>query len=206
MGLGNPRLGQATTLTNRMAEAVVAQAEPRLRQVISEERNRWADAIMVGLPYAGISLATSLATTYFLPPGETAWKVGGYGVSLVTLLYGVWDAVDSLKEPTQPEPRDEKTGIVQDVISTFVDPASSQLAQDIVEKAMPRVEKIVEEESQRATDAAHAIIPWLGVTALAFLGTAYLVPATMPPAKMAGYGMAAASTLVGLYQGTEATR
>ncbi len=206
MSLANSRLGQPTTLTSRMAAAVVAQAEPRLRQVISEERNRWADAIMVGLPYAGISLATCLATTYFLPSGEMVWKVGGYGVSLVTLLYGVWDAADSLKEPTQPEPPDEKKGIVQDVISTFVDPASSKLAQDIVEEAMPRVEKIVEEETQRATEAARAIIPWLGVTALAFLGTAYFVPATMPTAKMAGYGMAAASTLIGLYQGTEATR
>ncbi len=205
IGLAQARLGQESTLTSRMAAAVIAQAEPRLRQVIAAERNRWADAIIVALPYTGISLATCLATTYFIPPGELTWKVGGYVASLGTFVYGIWDAADSLKEPIKPSPPTED-GVLQDVLASLVDPASRQIAQAIVEEATPRVEKIIDEERQRATDAIHAAIPWVGVAVLAALGTTFFVPATMPWAKAGGYGAATASALVGIYRGVDVSR
>ena len=193
-------------MTNQMAQAVVEQAEPRLRAVIADERNRWADAILVGLPYAGISVATCLATTYLVPSEEVAWKAGGYVASLGVLLYGIWDAVDSLKEPTKPTPPPTEDGVLQDVLSRLVDPATRQMAQAVVEVATPRVEQIIDEERQRATEAIHAAVPWFGVGVLAALGTTFLIPSKMRWAKMGGYGASAASTLIGVYQGAEVTR
>ncbi len=199
LNAGPTRIGRAEASWWAGFEQVVeVEAEP-------VEPDEVTYAIIVALPYTGISLATCLATTYFIPPGELTWKVGGYVASLGTFVYGIWDAADSLKEPIKPSPPTED-GVLQDVLASLVDPASRQIAQAIVEEATPRVEKIIDEERQRATDAIHAAIPWVGVAVLAALGTTFFVPATMPWAKAGGYGAATASALVGIYRGVDVSR
>lgn len=206
IGLGHARLGQQSTLTNRMAAAVVAEAEPRLRQVIAEERNRWADAILSGLPYAGLATAGILAATYAVPPDKPMVRLATYGGAALLAGIGIITVASALKEAVDAAPAAEPGGIVQDVISTFVDPASRQLAKDVVAEATPRVRQILDEERERAAAAAQAAIPWVGVSILSVLGTAFLVPGGMPLAKMGGYGASAAFAMIGLYQGVGVTR
>lgn len=208
LGLTRPRLGQTNNLTTRMAEAVIEKAEPKLRQVMWEERKRFADGIATVLPYAAVSLGTVLATGYLVDPKDTYFKVGGYAAATLALALGIWQTVGVWRGSGSPTPdaASPETGILQDVVSTFIDPASRQFASAIIAEATPRVEKIVNEERQRAADALQATIPWFALSSAAVLATMFLVPSKPDVAKMGGYMGAAGLALFGIYRGAEVER
>jgi len=198
------RLGQ--TSFQKTAQAIVEEAEPKLRRVIADERGRIVDAADSALPFLGLSAAAYLGTAYLAPDG--VMKPVGYGASAVLLAVGILRGLAMMDQeeeaaPAAPEP---KTGLIGDVIGTLVDPASRKMATAIVAEAVPAVQGILVDERALVADAVQTAVPFIAVAVAVFLGTAYLVPETMPMAKMGGYLAAAGGGLFGLYRGAEKVR
>jgi hypothetical protein len=204
--LGGPKLAQTSTI-DKTAKSVVAAAEPRLREVIGEERARLANAVLIALPYAGISVVTSLATSYLIPSASKNAKIVGYGLSIATLGVGVWQAVEALAKVEKVAVAPPAgSGTVQDILSSLTDSASQQFAAAIVAAAEPRVRQIIEEERTRASDVVQTLVVWEAAAIAAFLGTSYLVPEDVPALKAGGYLVSAGSALLGMYQAAEVGR
>jgi hypothetical protein len=82
----------------RAAQAIVQEAEPRVRRIVDEERSRLATAAQAGLPFWVGSLAAFLATFFLVGPGNTAMKAVGYSGSTVLFGAGTWLALEREKE------------------------------------------------------------------------------------------------------------
>lgn len=203
--MGWARLGQ--TSYQKTAQAVVEAAEPRLRQIIAEERSRLADVAVASLPYVGLSALTYLVSAYVIEKGSTL-KTVGYGVSIGFLALGLWQGIEAIGEqPASAAPiQEEDTGIIGDVVGALVDPASRKLAAAVVLESEPVIREILVEERLRFAEAIETAVPFLGVSVAAGLGTAYLVPEDMSMAKFAGYMVSAGGALYGLYRGAGVVR
>ncbi len=195
--LSGPRLGQLSqAIVDRAAQSVVAEADPRVREIIREERSNLAQAAIGGLPFVAGAATAFLATTYLVSDGQTTLKGLGYIGSAGLFTLGAWNILRAAAGPeAPPEPPSEGPGI------PFIADAAKQLAQAIVTEAEPRIRMIVEEERGRLGSAAEAALPFAMASAAAFLGTAYLVPSEMKTGKVAGYLASAAAFLVGIWHG-----
>jgi uncharacterized membrane protein len=203
-GLSGHKLGQSSVI-DKTAASIIAAAEPRLRKVIGDERARVSNAVIDALPYAGASAMAFLATTYIVPGSRKGARLAGYGLSVALLGVGAWQAFDGLSKAGEAAPAStEKSGTVQDIISSLTDSTSRQLAAAIVAAAEPRVRKIIEEERARAMDVAQAIVPWAAASVAAFLGTAYFIPESKPTLKAGGYLASAGAAITGLYSAAAA--
>ena len=68
LGAPRPRLGQFGGLTDALAKSIVEQAEPATRRVIRDERNRLAEALIGGIPFAAVAAIGATATLYLVKP------------------------------------------------------------------------------------------------------------------------------------------
>lgn len=205
VGPSAARLGQvSTSVTNQAAQAIIEQAEPKLRQVISEERARAADVVLETIPYLGISIGSFLISTYVVT--ERIPKTIGYVLSAGTLGVGLYQTISKLKETVStapPSPSTQQPSPLGDILSALIDPATRQMAAAIIAASEPKIEALIEEERNRAANAILSALPWFGVSAAAFLGTMFAVPEKVSVGKLVGYLAAAGSFLFGIYRGVQ---
>jgi hypothetical protein len=74
----------------QMAQVVVTEAEPKVRQIITEEKAKISEAGIATLPFLGASAAGFLATAILVPEEDKKLKFGGYMASVAALLAGFW--------------------------------------------------------------------------------------------------------------------
>jgi hypothetical protein len=178
--LGGPRrLGQIGLLTGGLtqdiAQKIVSEAEPATRRIVRDERNRLAEGLMGGLPFAALGGVAFVGTRYLVPEDSGGWKFTGYAASFVSLGVGAWYAFSRITEAAPPQP------------AGAVPPLVAEAAQAIVTSADPKIRAIVQEERSRAAAAAEAGLPLAGAGALTLLLSATLVPEDSEMLKVAGY-------------------
>lgn len=184
LGAPRSRLGQFGGLTDSLAKSIVQQAEPATRRVIRDERNRLAEALIGGIPFAAVAAIGGVATLYLVPPEARTAKFVGYSASAATLGLGAWWAFSRLTE-TVPSSAPTGGGIATDVAATA--------AKAIVEQAEPKIRAIVEEERVLLAQSAQVAVPFWAAAGLGVAITAFGVSDEAKTAKVLGYG---ASTLI----------
>lgn len=199
MASTRPRLGQVGSLfgiTDTLATKIVAAAEPATRRVISEERTKFAQALMEATAASGAALLTFIGTKYFVPDTSKVLKGVGYGASALLVGAGALWALSSLQSPPSEAaqaPGAPAPGLVKS--------ASEQAAADIVTAAEPKIRAIVDEERSRLADAALSGLPFAALGVLSALGTWILVKDEKKWAKAAGYSAGVGLVSVGLWVG-----
>jgi len=197
------RLGQSDSLLREVARNVVAEADPRVRDIISEERTRVAQAAKLGLPFAALSGLAFLGTTYAVPVEARSARVVGYAASAGFLGLSLWLAVDRLAD-VRPEPAGPGGGgPTGGLLTAVAQPLASQLAQAVVSEAEPRVRAIVADEKAKLSSAGKAVLPWAAAGAAALAGTMFLVPDKLKIGKAAGYAAGALLVLIGAWKGLD---
>lgn len=78
---------------DQLAKSVVTEAEPKVREIIRDEKAKFAEAAMSGLPWAGASAAAALGTAFLVPESQSVAKLAGYGAATALLLGGIWSGL-----------------------------------------------------------------------------------------------------------------
>lgn len=180
------QLDLASGLTSSLARSIVAEAEPATRRVIKEERTKFAEALIGGLPWASVSAITALATYYLVKPEPKIVKFLGYGTSAALLGVGSLLAISDLREPSSgAAPKPPGIPGVQSV--------AEKAAAAVVAEAEPKIRVIVAEERTRLAEAVQAGLPLAALGALTMIGTLLVVKPEKRLYKVLGY---TASTLL----------
>jgi len=198
--LRGPRLGQSSSVVNDAALAVVAQAEPRVRAIVAEERSRLANAAIQGLPFMGGALTAFLATQYLLPQKNRFVKGLGYVASAGLFTVGAWKVFQTVSGPDST-PATSPDGSSGGFLNNLFGETARQMAQTIVVEAEPKVRAIIDDEKAKLAEAGLSMLPFVGASALGFLATAFLVPDGRSSWKFGGYMSSTAVLLAGLWRG-----
>ena len=94
--------GVVTGVATEAAREIVKEAEPKIRQIVQEEKAKAVEAAKAGLPLAVGALATFLATMFLVKPENVAMKAVGYSGSALLLGAGAWIALEKEKEAVSP--------------------------------------------------------------------------------------------------------
>jgi len=177
------RLGQiealTSGLTSNLAKQIVTEAEPVVRKIIKEERNKYAQALIGAIPFAVISALAYVGTKYMVPETAGMAKTVGYLTSAVAAAGGAWWTVSNLTETTRPTATN--TG------PTAADPYIQQASQAIVTAAEPKVRALVDDERRKLADAGMMALPFVVASLGAFLSTMFLVDPENKSTKAVGY-------------------
>jgi hypothetical protein len=84
-------------VVDRAAQAIVREAEPRIRTMLSEEKTLAASALQTAVPFTIGSGAAFLATLLLVPEDKKWVKILGYSGSAVLLGTGAWVALEKVK-------------------------------------------------------------------------------------------------------------
>lgn len=175
------RLGQFSGITSTFAKQIVTEAEPALRSIIRIERNRFAQAIIEGIPFAALASVGYTGTYYLIPDGMKIAKAAGYIASAAALALGGWWTLSGLTE--QPEAPKAPSGAPPEI--------ARQTAEAIVKEAEPRIRLIVDEERARIAAAAQAGLPLAAASIAVFLATMFIVKDENKALKALGYSASA---------------
>lgn len=197
LGAPRARLGQLGSLTDSLAKSIVEQAEPATRRVIRDERNRLAEALIGGIPFAAVAAIGGVATLYLVPSDAGTAKFVGYSAAAATLGLGAWWAFSRLTEPVAPA-ASSGGGIATDVAATA--------AKAIVSQAEPKIRVIVEEERARIAEAAQLAIPFWAAAAIGVAVTSFLVPEEAKTTKVLGFSASTLIAALGTWMGLEKER
>lgn len=77
-------------VTRQLAQAIVAEAEPRLRQLVTEERERLGGATETMLPWAALGAAAFFGTMFLVPKTMPVAKAVGYTGATSLGLLSLW--------------------------------------------------------------------------------------------------------------------
>lgn len=195
MGAPRRQLGQLSALTSGLSDSIakkiVSEAEPATRRVIRDERNRLAEAIIGGIPFFALSAIAFVGTQYLVSDDAHMAKFIGYAGAAAAAGGGALWTISRMTETSTPEQATNAPTAVTDVVV--------QAAQAIVTDAEPKIRKIVEDERARISEAVIAGIPfWVG-SAVAFVGTAFMVSDDEKLMKTVGYSASALLTALGAY-------
>lgn len=196
------RLGQSdlfSGLTSGLAKSIVAEAEPATRRVIKEERTKFAEAIIGGLPWASASAIAALATYYLVKPEPKYAKFLGYGTSAALMGIGSLKTISDLHEPAPSE----AVAAAAAKIPGSVQSAAAQAATAVVTEAEPKVRAIVSEERARLAEAAQAGLPLAAVGALTMIGTLLMIRPDQQLYKMLGYTVSTLLVSAGVWVALE---
>lgn len=84
---GQGAVAQAAQAT---AQAIVTAAEPKIRSIVEDERNRLAQAALEALPLAGVGVATAIGT-WILVSDDKKWaKAAGYSAATLITTLGLY--------------------------------------------------------------------------------------------------------------------
>lgn len=85
-----PPSGPAPAVVQQAAQSIVEAADPKIRQIVEEERARIAAAAQTALPFVGASAIGAIATAIFVSDERPEFKVVGYSVSVLIAALGAW--------------------------------------------------------------------------------------------------------------------
>ena len=80
------------------SQQLVAQADPKVRAIIEEERIRLSSALEAGLPWAAGSALSAVATAFLIPGNLEVLKVLGWLVTIALSTYGSWVSLDLMRQ------------------------------------------------------------------------------------------------------------
>jgi len=191
-----PVLGQLASLqsglTQDIAQQIVSAADQPTRAIIRDERNRLAEGLIGGLPFAALSGLAAVGTFYLVPEDSNLAKFAGYAVSLASMGIGaIWTYSQITADSAPAAPSTPAPAVVQ------------QTAQAIVQAADPAIRTIVDEERARIASAAQTMLPFAGAGAVGAIATAVFVPQEDPGYKVLGYSAAVLVTLIGAWVGLQ---
>lgn len=167
-------------LTSGLAKQIISEGEPVVRRIIKSERNKYAEALIGGIPFALVSTVAYLVAKYVIPPDKTLAKAVAYTTAAVSGAGGAWWVVSNLKSEAPPV-APQKTG------TSVIDPYIEKASQQIVAEAEPKVRAIVDDERRRIAEAGMAALPFGIAAVAAFLSTFFLVDPDKKLVKAAGY-------------------
>lgn len=201
---GTKKLGQFSDftggLTSGFAQQVVEASEPVVRKIIKDERNKFAEALIGGIPWAVISAAAYVGTRQLVPEKATNAKAVGYGAAALSAAIGAWWTLSRLTE--EPEISVTPEGGVPG----YLDPVVEKAANSFVAAAEPKVRAIVDEERARIAAAGQIGIPFWIASAALFLSTLFIVPESNKVYKAVGYSATALLMGVGAWMALERER
>lgn len=180
LGRSIHRLGQIGGITSDLARTVIAEAEPAVRRVIQEERNKFADALMTFVPYGAAAAIAYVVTYYMLPTGLGIAKTLGYSASAATAAIGAWHAGAQLEEPVEKKPEPVEG-------PAWLDPIAKSAAEAIVKEAEPPLRQIVDDERARLATALQHGLPFWIASAASLLATFFMVDEDNEMMKVVGY-------------------
>jgi hypothetical protein len=197
------RLGQigdlASGLTSGLAKQIIGEAEPAVRRIVRDERNRLAEALIGGIPFGGAAAIGYTATRYLVPEKKPIVKAVGYIASAATATIGAWWTFKRLTETAEPKP-------VESTPAGTTPKIVNQAATAIVIEAEPRVRSIVDDEKALMSSALQAGLPWAIGAVAVFLGTTFVVRPGQDLLKAAGYSITALLLGSGAWMTLEKTK
>lgn len=190
-------------ITSDLARKIISEGEPVVRRIVKEERNKYAEALIGGIPFALISTLAYLGGKYVVPEGATLGKAVAYTAAAASAAGGAWWVVSNLQEEVPPAPTTTGGG------SSAIDPYVQKASQAIIAEAEPKVRAIVDDERRRIAEAGLSALPFGIAAVAAFLSTFFLVEPEKKLVKAAGYAGTAlllgAGVWFGLQKEIEAT-
>jgi hypothetical protein len=83
-----------TDVAVQAAQAIVNDAEPKIRKIVEEERARISEAAIVGIPFWAGSAVAFIATAFMVDDGENVMKTVGYSASALLFALGGYVALN----------------------------------------------------------------------------------------------------------------
>jgi len=80
------------------AQTLIAQADPKVRAIIAEERTRVTSSLQTALPWGVGGALAALATVFAIPDGLDALKILGWLIAIVLSAYGSWLALQKMSQ------------------------------------------------------------------------------------------------------------
>jgi hypothetical protein len=80
------------------SQQLVAQADPKVRAIIEEERTRLTNALQTGLPWAIGSALAAVATAFVIPDGLEVLKILGWLITIALSAFGSWSALNTMQQ------------------------------------------------------------------------------------------------------------
>ena len=79
------------------ARAIVQEAEPRIKEIVDEERSRIAEALITAVPFWAAATLAAVATMFLVPDGAGMMKTVGYGGAALIYAMGAWAGLEKEK-------------------------------------------------------------------------------------------------------------
>lgn len=76
-----------------LARAVIAEAEPRVRILVADERARLGSAGEAALPWGALAAAAFFSTMYLIPDDLPVVKMAGYTGTAAAGIFSIWNAL-----------------------------------------------------------------------------------------------------------------
>lgn len=172
--------GLTSGITAGLAKQIVSEGEPVVRRIVKEERNRFAEALIGGIPFGILSALAFVASKYVIPKDMEIAKAGGYLVSAGAAAWGAWWVISHLQEEA-PTPLRIPTG------PSVIDPYIQKTSKAIIAEAEPKVRAIMDDERRRIAEAGIVALPFAVGAVATFLATLFLVDPDNKLVKAAGY-------------------
>lgn len=217
-----------TKLTDELSKKIVKDAEPIVRNLVNEERNRAADAALVGIPFLAGGAFVAIGTTFIVPKERLIGKVLGYAASSALLGFGAYSVFSKISTKAtaappppvavpQPQPQQPATTPppapqqppsmplpAPPSLPTLpgVDTAAlkAEMSVKIVKDSEPFIRALVQDERARLGNALEAGVPFHIAATLGLVGTFFLVPTDRPYLKTAGYSITTVLAGIGLWR------
>lgn len=85
---------QVTQVAIQAAQAIVNDAEPKIRQIVQEERARISEAAIAGIPFWAASGVAFVATAFMVDDSAMVMKTVGYSASALLSALGAYVALN----------------------------------------------------------------------------------------------------------------
>jgi hypothetical protein len=79
------------------AQAIVQEAEPKIKAIVDEERARIADSLLAALPFWTGAGAAFIGAFFLVPPDAPVAKAAAYGAATLLWAMGAWAGLDKEK-------------------------------------------------------------------------------------------------------------
>lgn len=141
-----------TTLTDELSKKIVKDAEPIVRNLVNEERNRVADAALQGIPYLAGGAFAAIGTAFIIPKSLLVGKLAGYAASSALLGFGAYSFFSKISTkasapPPPPAPTPSTTPAPQPVpeskpIDTSEIPGAEKLPEMPKTPSLPQLPEV----------------------------------------------------------------
>jgi hypothetical protein len=88
--------------SRKLAAAIVAEAEPRVRKIMAESGQKLSDVTSSVIPWWALAAATCIGSMFLIPESMPAGKAAAYAASAGSFLFGIHQAAETLEAPVDP--------------------------------------------------------------------------------------------------------